>query len=70
MIHFIAGAALSAIVIGAANSDKFKRLVGENRRKIKAKIDYARDYASAIDECAKEKIAKKPKAKKSAGDEK
>ncbi|MDR1450768.1 MAG: hypothetical protein LBI57_00300 [Helicobacteraceae bacterium] len=67
MFQFVVGVALGAAMIGAANSVGFKRLVNKNRLKIKEKIDYAREYVSAIDECAKERVGK---SKKKVGGEK
>ncbi|MDR2152640.1 MAG: hypothetical protein LBO72_07455 [Helicobacteraceae bacterium] len=67
MVHFVIGAVLSAAVIGAANSVKFKRAVNKSRRVIKEKIDYAKAYAGAIDEVAKERMNK---SKKKTGNEK
>jgi uncharacterized protein YaiL (DUF2058 family) len=67
MFQFVVGAAVGAALIGAANSVGFKRAVNKSRRKIKEKIDYAKAYASAIDECAKERINK---SKKRTGGEK
>ncbi|MDR2034095.1 MAG: hypothetical protein LBP89_05630 [Helicobacteraceae bacterium] len=70
MIRFFIGAAISAAVIGAANSRRFKQFIGESGREAKKKFDYAKDYVAAIDECVKEKIGKKTKARKGAGNDK
>ncbi|MDR0665151.1 MAG: hypothetical protein LBF86_06485 [Helicobacteraceae bacterium] len=65
MFQFVLGAAAAAVVIGAANSVGFKRAINRGRRKFKEKIDYAREYVCAIDECAKERVNKNAKKRTS-----
>lgn len=68
MIQFFIGAALGAAVVGAANSADFKRFVNISRRKAKNKLDYAKEYAAAIDRLAKEQVDKKTRTRKSMND--